>query len=125
MSLSFEHVRGYTGIFGNEVADRLADRGSLGRISPHSTAWTQLHSGPMGGGAARAKPKPAQKPRVLQRPRPDNLPSDSAAAGATPGMVVCDKCSEEFTKGNSIPCAVAPTLQTGLVNIAILLLQDS
>ena len=100
MSLSFEHVRGHTGIFGNEVADRLADRGSLGRISPHSTAWSQLPSGPMGGGAARAKPKPAPKPRVLQRPCPDNLPSDSAAAGATPGMVVCDKCSEEFTKGN-------------------------
>lgn len=54
----------------------------------------------MGGGAARAKPKPVPKPRILQRPRPDNLPSDTAAAGATPGSVVCDKCSEEFTKPN-------------------------
>lgn len=100
MNLSFEHVRGHTGIFGNEVADRLADRGSPGHISPHCKAWTQLPNGPMGGGAARAKPKPAPKPRILQRPRPDNRPSDTAAAGATPGTVICDKCSGEFTKSN-------------------------
>ena len=54
----------------------------------------------MGGGVAQAKPKPAPKPRILQRPRPDVLPADVAAAGVNPGTVVCDKCFEEFTKGN-------------------------
>ena len=37
--LTFKHVRGHTGIYGNEVADRLADRGAQGRVSPHAPHW--------------------------------------------------------------------------------------
>lgn len=39
MQLHFKHVKGHRGIYGNEVADRLADRGSQNRISPHCKAW--------------------------------------------------------------------------------------
>ena len=37
--LTFKHVRGHTGIYGNEVADRLADRGAQARVSPHAPHW--------------------------------------------------------------------------------------
>ena len=37
--LNFRHVYGHTGVHGNEVADRLADRGALGRVSPHAQSW--------------------------------------------------------------------------------------
>ena len=49
IALSCRHVRGHTGIHGNEVADQLADRGAAGRVSPRFVRWTQPPEGPMGG----------------------------------------------------------------------------
>ena len=56
--LDFEHVRAHTDIHGNEVADRLANRGAEQRISPHHTCWLTIPEGPLG-----APPAPAAPPR--------------------------------------------------------------
>ena len=47
VEVTFEHVRGHRGIHGNEVADRLADWGARGRVSPHCDRWVNPPAGPM------------------------------------------------------------------------------
>ena len=54
--LNFRHVYGHTGVHGNEVADRLADRGASGRVSPHAMSWIRLPDGPMGENHRRVEP---------------------------------------------------------------------
>lgn len=39
--LDFDHARDFLGIYGNETADGLAERGLQGRVSPHATRWTE------------------------------------------------------------------------------------
>lgn len=85
--LTFQHVKGHLGIHGNEVADKLADRGFLGRVSPHATFWTIRPEGPLGRPPA---PAPKRAPRVLRRP---------AAAGPRQGrhpLLPCPVCGENF-----------------------------
>ena len=101
--LHFRHVRGHTGVHGNEIADRLADRGVAGRVSPHAKRWVRVPVGPMGGGApaavpqAKPKPKPKPKPKVLRRPAAAH---PAPKPGARPGYFVCPHCFEEFSRGN-------------------------
>ena len=71
--MTFKHVRGHTGIYGNEVADRLADRGAQGRVSPHASHWIT---------------PPTPYPANLV-PIPDR-----------PGYIRCDICNEGFRKGD-------------------------
>ena len=76
MQLHFKHVRGHRGIYGNEVAGRLADRGSRNRISPHCKVWLPPPPEPL-------PPTPKARARAPRR-RP-------AAA-----LHTCPKCQKEF-----------------------------
>ena len=89
-TLSFQHVRAHTGIYGNEVADRLADRGAHGRVSPHATTWTERPPGPLGD--PPEPPPPARPRRVYRRPAAANQPPRE---GRHP-MITCDKCNQSF-----------------------------
>ena len=104
IALSFRHVRGHTGIHGNEVADQLADRGAAGRVSPHFVRWTQPPEGPMGGGALLPRgPKPKPAPKVRLR-RPAAAPGIGNAElipiADRPGYFLCDSCNQGFRRGD-------------------------
>ena len=53
--IEFVHVKGHCGERGNDWADRLADRGASGAVSPHSQRW-----------APPPPPGPARDPRQRQ-----------------------------------------------------------
>jgi ribonuclease HI len=100
LSLTFKHVRGHTGIHGNEVADRLAARGANGRVSPHCAHLVRRPPGPMGGNPAvkaKARPKPAAK-RALQRRMADEDAEQAEEVEGRPGYFLCSKCHAEFRK---------------------------
>ena len=67
MSLEFERVKGHSGAHGNEVADRLADRGSQGRVSPHCMHLVVPPAGPMGGAEGAARRAPQDRPAPKRR----------------------------------------------------------
>ena len=65
MSLEFEHVKGHSGAHGNEVADRLADRGSQGRVSPHCMHLVVYHQRDRWEGPRRLR---AERLKTVRRP---------------------------------------------------------
>ena len=84
---------GHTGVHGNEIADRLADAGSRGRVSPHATEWTVRPEGPMGREPLPRPPPPQPAPKRVNR-RP-------AAQGEGPRrgrhlLLTCPKCQGQF-----------------------------
>ena len=85
IQLTFQHIKGHSGVHGNDIADQFADRGTQSRISPHCTAWTTPPEGPMG--QVPPPPRPSPRPRAAQR-RP-------AAA-----LKTCEKCGQSFSLGN-------------------------
>eukprot|EP00438_Fugacium_kawagutii_P009511 Skav209387 [mRNA] locus=scaffold3334:137441:141157:+ [translate_table: standard] len=91
-TLTFEHVKGHTGIYGNEVADRLADRGSQGRVSPHSHHWVTPPAGPMGHPPPPPAPKRNPRPRAMRRP--EAAPGTRHTGGWN--MMSCPLCQKNF-----------------------------
>ena len=98
--LTFKHVRGHTGIYGNEVADRLADRGAQGRVSPHAPHWT---TPPRGLWVAR----PTLQDLNLRQDQKGKFSEGRQRAPANlvpipdrPGYFRCDICNEGFRKGD-------------------------
>ena len=85
---------GHTGVHGNEVADRLADRGALGRVSPHALSWIH-QTGLWGHQRVAALPQAPRNQRVRRRPAAANV--DGLRRGRHP-LVICSKCNEQFRK---------------------------
>ena len=105
MNLSFTHVKGHRGIYGNEAADRLADGGSQNRVSPHCVSWLPPPADPP---PPPPPPRPARAPRAMRRP---------AAAGFR--MHQCPTCQQEFRPtdiGQHTPTCRGP----GLANLTCL-----
>ena len=98
--VTMEHVRGHTGIYGNEVADRLADRGARGRVSPHAPHWITPPPGPMGGQVDPPRPKPKARPKRQVLRKREAAPANLVPIPDRPGYFRSDICNEGFRKGD-------------------------
>ena len=81
IQFTFQQVKGHSGEHGNEVENRLAEKGTHSRTSPHCTAWTTPPEGPMG--QPPAPPRPPPRPRAARR-RPATA------------LRTCQKCDQSF-----------------------------
>ena len=99
-TLTFQHVQGHSGNRRNDVADVLAARGALGRVSPHCA---QLLEGvdPVGPDAARSRGASSTTP-TGGRKRPARAPDPEGVKRGPRGhkMVPCPLCLQEFKTGD-------------------------
>ena len=102
--LHFKHVKGHSANRGNEIADALARRGAMGRVSPHCARWIDhavpaLHGKPRGAGGATASGK--AKPKARPKRTPSAKPKGGAKRAWTGHEVgTCRSCSREFRLGD-------------------------